>query len=245
MNPKSDTLFHFTRKLEYLTGILESGFIPRHCLEDVKWLGVTPHRFIAYPMVCFCDIPISRIADHTTFYGSYGIGLTKNWGIQKRLTPVFYTSPDSAARRLTDFMFELDFRATKDPGERESQEQQRTARLYDLLSLVKPIRGHMLVGGKSVPKEFYQENEWRFVPEGSSLYFEDEFDSERDAANARMVAHKLGFTLSDIRYVFVREDGEIPTLVDFIDQKMGRHPQDDLKILKTRITSLETISQDL
>lgn len=35
---KSNSLFHFTHKEEYLLDILENGFWPRYCFEDIEWL---------------------------------------------------------------------------------------------------------------------------------------------------------------------------------------------------------------
>ena len=35
---KSNSLFHFTPKEEYLLDILENGFWPRYCSEDIEWL---------------------------------------------------------------------------------------------------------------------------------------------------------------------------------------------------------------
>jgi len=91
-SPRAISLFHFTKSMDVLQTILKEGFWPRYCLEDVQWQGHDTYEFVAYPMVCFCDIPISRISEHVGFYGSYGIGLTKQWGIKNNLNPVFYFS---------------------------------------------------------------------------------------------------------------------------------------------------------
>ena len=122
---------------------------------------------------------------------------------------------------------------------------EHVSRLYDLLTLVKPIAGRMKVKGGLQLKDFYQENEWRFVPSAGTLYFEEEFPKERDAANMKIAVNKLDFGLGDIRYIFVDNDREIPELVDFIESKLAHHKPSDLKILITRITSLQTLSLDL
>ena len=94
MNPKSHTLFHFTKNSEVLKLIIQNGFWPRYCLEDVGWLGYKEFDFIAYPMVCFCDIPLSRVDEHVNFYGEFGIGLTKEWAKSNKLTPILYVAPN-------------------------------------------------------------------------------------------------------------------------------------------------------
>ena len=88
----SSTLFHFTNTAEKLLGILENEFYPRYCLEEwtVVKLGTTEPHEIAIPMVCFCDLPLSKISEHLQFYGSYGIGLSKQWGVIKGINPVLY-----------------------------------------------------------------------------------------------------------------------------------------------------------
>lgn len=50
------------------------------------------HDFVAFPMVCFCDIPLSRIDEHIGFYGKFGIGMTRKWAEQNGLNPVLYAS---------------------------------------------------------------------------------------------------------------------------------------------------------
>lgn len=36
-NIKSNALFHFTKNIDSLKGILENGFSPRFSVEDVEW----------------------------------------------------------------------------------------------------------------------------------------------------------------------------------------------------------------
>jgi hypothetical protein len=95
----SNTLFHFTGKANYLVSILLEGFKPRYCLEDFKMfefvLGKDSTDW-AVPMVCFCDIPLSKVKDHVGKYGNFGIGLTKEWGISNGVSPLIYVNDKSA-----------------------------------------------------------------------------------------------------------------------------------------------------
>jgi len=243
MTSKSDNLFHFTKSPEFVKGILLNGFMPRYCLEDVEWIGIPDTKFFAYPMVCFCDIPLSRISDHSDFFGSYGLGLTKNWGLKNRLAPAIYATPGSAATKVWKYLFEQKF-LDVDP-DKKAKEDQQFSHLYQLMTLTKPISGNMVVAGKVVAKDFDQENEWRFVPEQGSVIDEKDFPAQKDAGNKLMESHKLSLAPTDVKYVFVKEDNEIPDIVDFVNTKMGHFPHNDLKILTSRIISLETIYKDL
>lgn len=87
----SSNLYHFTREKKFLKSILENGFYPRTSIENLSFLMHNYTRaFIGVPMVCFCDIPINLIEEHTNQYGRYGIGLSKEWGIRNGLNPVQY-----------------------------------------------------------------------------------------------------------------------------------------------------------
>lgn len=90
----SNTLFHFTT-WDNLLGILENEFIPRFCIERLILSGAKIDEF-AIPMISFCDIPLSQIKLHVQRYGSYGIGLKKEWGLTKGINPVLYIEPNSA-----------------------------------------------------------------------------------------------------------------------------------------------------
>ncbi len=241
--PKSISLFHFTGSLESLEGILHKGFYPYYSLEDVSCWGLgSPHNFIAFPVVCFCDIPLARISDHVSFYGKYGIGMSKKWALRKGLNPVIYLSEKSlCANSLTETVMEV----WESPG------KDSAGHALNMMAYVKPIEGKMYKGGKKAKKEFYMENEWRYVPQHKNihklLWMEDYKDKNRlSESNAK--AQKLGclkFAPSDVRYIFVKSDSDIPRLVDYINQKLERHSSRHLKILTTRITSLEHIDKDV
>jgi hypothetical protein len=245
MHPKSNTIFHFTKSSEILKHVLKTGFWPRYCPEDVSWIGYEEFDYIAYPMVCFCEIPLSRLTEHVGFYGFFGLGLTREWAVKNGLNPVFYASPGSPM--ATSFMRfnELANRAV----EPVSTELKTLLRSY--LSFSKPTSGNMIIDSKSIEKAFYQESEWRYVAQGKAI---DQYllAQEFSDLETREIHNKatyenclLKFTPADIRYIFVRQDSDIPDIINFIQTELDSYPGADLKILMSRVTSLESIRQDL
>lgn len=96
--PNTKSLFHYTRRKKDFIGILKNGFSYTYCLEE--WGNYKK----AIPMICFCDIPLSRVNLHKRVYGSFAIALTKkslcdNPEFQNILHPVWYIRTDS----LTQF----------------------------------------------------------------------------------------------------------------------------------------------
>ena len=237
--PKSETLFHFTKTLNVLKLILKNGFMPRFCFEDVEWME-SQHKKLAYAMTCFCDIPLSRIGEHTSFYGDYGLGLTKEWKQRNSLLcPVLYfpNNSDNALKKLAIFL--LDKFDTTDEKSLELT--------FELIKLMKPTQGKMKdASGKDTDKDFYQESEWRYVPPLDMLITEKDFnEDDLNQANDSAKEYPLKFTPSDVRYIFVQDDTEIPDLYDFINENMKDYDSNDIKILQTKIVSLKSIRVDL
>src|ERR1035437_1643460 len=100
----SETLFHFTPKLEYLFQILELNFRPRYYPEIIKLRGLKEDFYRAIPIVCFCDIPLSQTKNHIDTYGHYGMGMSKSWAVKNKLNPVLYIEPNS---KLTESIISL------------------------------------------------------------------------------------------------------------------------------------------
>ena len=100
----SSSLFHFTKSLDNLIGILSSGFkfsTVREPYPQMGWgdslftsLGIQ-RTFIDNNVVCFCDIPLTQALNHRELYGSFAIGLSKEWAIQNHVSPVKYVHSNS------------------------------------------------------------------------------------------------------------------------------------------------------
>jgi len=209
-------------------------------------MGTPTFDFAAYAMVCFCDIPISRINEHVNFYGSFGIGLSREWGMKNHLSPVLYLSPTAPLCRAL-------CRTIKEASEGADDANKDVVHrnIGFLLAYAKPTGGRMVINGEPVQKEFYQESEWRYVPQHKEIslaLLREKFEDETVllAANVKTQEHgMLPFSPPDVRYLFVPTDAEIPDIINFIQTEMDSHVSADLKVLMSRVTSLESISRDI
>ncbi|MFA6016214.1 MAG: abortive infection system antitoxin AbiGi family protein [Gallionellaceae bacterium] len=109
----------------------------------------------------------------------------------------------------------------------------------------------MIVDGKPVKKEFYQENEWRHTAELNGLL--PQWISKEDHSSPELLSFynegtksvsPLQFSANDIRYIFVKFDKDIPKIIDFIQAKLTHYTECDRKILASRIISLKSINVD-
>jgi hypothetical protein len=207
-------------------------------------------------MVSFCDIPITRIEDHTAYYGEYGIGLTQEWGKTAGLNPLLYINDKSSFSRELHSAVITVMGKDKSSGKEEERGEVNAENLYralHLLAYTKPMVGFTNKQGTAELKDFYAESEWRYIPPAvmttPSCYLseEDFADSVRleKANNQATEKGPLAFQVTDVRYLFVRTVSEIPFLVDFINSNLGQYPANHLKILTSRIFALEELRSDL
>lgn len=108
-----------------------------------------------------------------------------------------------------------------------------------------------MVQGQPVEKDFYQESEWRYVPQKDNIpdfLQHKDYDSQDALAAANEITRNQGmlqFQPSDIRYIFVPKDSDIPAVINYMQQYMDHISGADLKVLMSRVTSLETLNHDL
>ncbi len=108
----ANELYHYTNKIENLINIIKNGFEHRLLQEDLPLTGfsndvysipgIVRHVIQAFA-VCFCDIPFSLVGDHVNEYGKHCIGLKKEWGMQKGITPIRYIHFDTPEVRDDTF----------------------------------------------------------------------------------------------------------------------------------------------
>lgn len=159
MSISSNSVIHFTSQFDYLKGILKEGFEVKFCVEETY---VKSGKFgAAIPMVSFCDNPLSEIKNHIFKYGSYGIGLKKEWAAKNGLNPVLYIERSSLlGDNLRDAVIEYTKQST---GQNQNETQKK---LLDVGRYIKNYQRDLIRNGETYKNyRFYDEREWRFVPD--------------------------------------------------------------------------------
>ena len=247
----SDTLFHFTSKHEYLISILQSDFAPRYCLENLTMLGFTQNDKIqmevAVPMVCFCDIPLSKIKFHLNCYGGYGIGMTKAWGIKNGISPVLYANPKSETVMVIKEILKI---ARLKVNQINDVIINLGNSITHLTKFVKPYKGNFVHRGKTHRnRRYYDEREWRYVPIKASIAFlnKNEFLDTDTRARADWVLNdncKLKFSPNDIEYIIVKNKSEVLQMIKDIMAIKYKYTDDEKMLLASKIISKDKIIKD-
>lgn len=281
-NISSNTLFHFTSQKKYLISILENGLFVRYSLENYQNL-INNKAEIVFPMTCFCDIPLSHVKRHTKTYGKYAIGLTKDWDMKNKVSPVIYSYPNSETTDILNYAFEnidkyfnieveelnnLKYnddveKVIEHINKRESNQTKKidnvNANLSHFIRYIKPYEGRFYRDNDYLKSNvrFYDEREWRFTPSREFLYdleIKDSYSKDnyinpvkRRALNIKLAKHiKLNFTPKDIRFIIVEKDKEIPEMINQLERIFGnKATSNELKLLSTRLISMEQILEDL
>jgi Putative abortive phage resistance protein AbiGi, antitoxin len=244
----SNTLFHFTDSAEKLISILRNDFYPRHSLEKLSFFGLEFE--VAFPMVCFCDIPLSQIRNHIETYGSYGIGMSKAWADKNGLNPVLYLRPRTEiAHRLYSMFDEL----YKEERQNNNLLSGLRRELIDFVRYVKPYEGDLMRKGELLTNvRFYDEREWRYVPSysvqgGKFSLTKEAYQNPISKANAdaQFENEKLSFEPNDIRYLVIKEEAEIWEMVKALKLIKVKYSEKEIETLTSRILTCEQIKTDM
>jgi len=158
--PKEHRLFHYTRKPEHLEDMIRNGLWPRYCEEDFAWL-VGYSVTLAFPMICFCDIPLDAAEAHRIRYGDYALGFSKHWVKKLDINPLWYVHQESniGKRLAASLAMKPRFDLAKLDGNP----------MRDLLPFIKPVSGSQ--PDRSANRDgafealaFEDEMEWRHTP---------------------------------------------------------------------------------
>ena len=214
-NPKSRTLFHFTKEAANFYSILENGLKFAYCEE--RYNNVFHY---ALPMICFCDMPLSMIGEHVENYGAFGIGLKKRRMINtywKILNPVNYIFSKNLLDGAEKFL-ELAKSQGKEHDDNSLQlYRYATKQLAYMKPYYSPVDKRIL----------YNESEWRFViPDKTKIegfesinWFWEEseytkFKAEHSILNTNLPF--LNFTPDDVQFILVDDIRKRDVIIDRI-----------------------------
>lgn len=281
MNPiNASSLLHFTNSMDAIKGNLENGFRFSYCCEKISatinmneqhpeganFFRPSPHinSHIAIPMICFCDIPLTRAKSHSEVYGKFIVGIDKDTALtvfKDSLNPVMYCNSMWIQYALTDLSV---IKATINNVE-GCYNYERS--LNQLIGNSKPYYGTF----KGIEDYcYYNEREWRILipcdyDEHTKWYWnlsEEEFAVKKDEINKILHSSEYayrGFTtdidneedfMQFITHIVVDTEANIPELVEFIlnaEQPIFGCPRLSKRLrnfLVSRITSFERIEND-
>jgi Putative abortive phage resistance protein AbiGi, antitoxin len=250
-NISSTVLFHFTKSMENLKSILKHGFYPRYCPEytldpsDRRAASVNRPPMRAVPMVYFCDLPLSLIRKHLGAYGHYGIGLTKEWGMQNSVTPVIYTHPSSPTL-LSMLRLNISSDTNNDAS---SVNDSRRLIAYTKPTIGKAWRNDM-VQEKEVP--FYDERDWRYVPDvpwlKSPFLNHEEYSDDSKKTHlheAFRTKCPLHIHADDIQYLVLPDEPDETNILELAKFLNTLYTPDDAMLVTTTIMTVGCIHEDV
>lgn len=178
-----------------------------------------------YPIASFCEIPLTRIENHTNNYGLYGIGLKRSWKEKYKLSPVIYVEKESSINKA---FHEL--------------EEDQAKEIYPYLKMI-----------GSTERYNKGDNEWRYVHKELFcdawhkditlflkldyliLKFYNNFKkSNDDYKYTDADKEKLGLFIENIRKKLFESDNYTMTLIDILPQ-IAEKQYDIYKKLKKKI----------
>lgn len=249
----ANVLFKFMPKIDYLKDILKKlAILPRYYEEDIQYLEIDGLDKIAFPMSCFCDIHLNKLKYHIDKYGSYGIGLSKEWGIKQGIQPIQYINVNSNLRKDFSAIFSNSIRKN---FEVEGKLQEYNNYLLHDLFYMKPLEGEMLISNsKRERRNFHDEKEWRYIPDFRKSNTELPLVIKQTLMNPKSYnTHSqaieqcpelwLKIKLENIKHLIISEEQERKELIDFIiENQIG--DTTDQYILFSKIIVFNELEED-
>jgi hypothetical protein len=217
-NLSSLTLFHFTSKIDYVIDSIVNGFLCRYHFEKFPLVN---SGYIS-PMKCFCDTPLSLIRPHLSWYGNFGVGISKKYGRELGITPVFYLHSESS--------FMTAFRHSIVDGSIESD---------PLLAYYKKYFDN--------GRRYYDEREWRYVPDGDvALFYKNYRINDIDSKLSRLNSSnkiRLKIKTKYIEYIIVDSRKDVGVLLSAF-KKIASKKKFFYEELVSKILTVRQIRRD-
>lgn len=239
---RTSSLFHYT-DFNGLKRILAGGLVPNYCSED---LTVGQEEFvIGLPMVCFCDIPLTRTEEFTKRYGRHAIALSKEWAARKGINPILYAVDEEIIISLR-FYRSYEQMLRQQVVQAGGNPHSLSVNLNDPQSVnnIVPFINHnnayaanrKLFGylkryeseWQGKPLVNYVENEWRFVVGESEqtpwfwnredyMTWRGDVNGPKPTPGEALQTHRLTFEPADITHIILEKEDQVARMIDFID----------------------------
>lgn len=243
----TNSIIHYTKSIDSLQQILENGFKVKYCYEKIE---SSENGFLhsAFPMVSFCDIPLSQVKQHIESYGEFGIGLKKEWAKSKKLSPVLYFDRDS---ELMNYL-RVEFERLIEKKNKKEIDASDFDHLASIIAYSKNYEADLVRNGNKIKNyRFYNEREWRYVPNkivlGKALPFvaEQDYSKDKKKYNDTLDHIRLSFETKDISYIIVKNDSDIKVITQAIRNLFSdKCTMQEIEILLTRIITTDQIIFD-
>ncbi len=176
------------------------------CAYSVEDVADMAGQNLAFPMVSMCDLPLSEFTEFQGKYDHYSIGLSREWGIKNKFTPIWYYEAKS---RVPQILRKEILNAAKNNSDSITS-------LIGILSYMKKVEGPLPKHNYSTYR-FYDEREVRFVPSfdyvisggDKPILTEDEYSNYKAVNGSPVINAYVRFEWSDVRYIIVREKHQI------------------------------------
>lgn len=240
------------KRIEYLKDIIEKkAILPRYYEESIEYLQIDGLNKIAFPMICFCDINLSKLEEHVHYYGKFGIGLSKEWAITNGIQPIHYINKNSFIKKDISYLFSKSLN-NKFEEVRKTEEYENY--ILEHVLFMKPIHGKMRREGGYDEKNFTDEKEWRYIPRieeehNIDLIIPVSYLENDDAYNAysdgitQLKGLWIYFDISDVEYLMVENEEYRVELIEFILNKNDIETLDRY-ILISKIIVYDVMNKD-
>ena len=240
----TNSIIHYTSSFKVLSLIIKEGFKINYCSEVLK-LG-NGSSAAAHPMITFCDIPLSNSSQHFNAYGSYGLGLTKEWAVKNGVNPVIYIDNESL---IAESIYSL-IKERRD--NRTNLTDKQKTEILQIKSYAKNYKGTLKRNGKPEKKDyiFYNEREWRLIPPDNKIQDNSfsvslkKYRKDKRFYNSKLDKIRYEFDITDISYIIVKKTSEISKMIKYLSKIFHNKSNNDLNILFSKVCSTEQILSD-
>lgn len=247
----ANVLFKFVTRIDYLKDTIRNkAIIPRYYEEMIDYIKLEDHKKIAFPMSCFCDIHLNKLVEHMSFYGSYGIGINKIWGIHNGIQPIQYINTESSL--ISDYKIVF-LKSLSNEDSIPIVEEYSNYLLTNLL-FMKPLEGKMFRNDRYENRNFHDEREWRYIPNMNDIETElpliiPPYNMNPQAYSAYSEGIKqcrelwLKFDYTDIKYLIVENDKERIELIRFIKNEIDEEDNKKYELI-SKILVFNELKED-